>query len=118
MGRTRALPKTWVVSPAMRSSSRPLLTLRTRSTTAISNGSVVPLTLPSSTWPPPTPLSSGSADLRLLSTSLGPGAGQAIALGAGLDDVAVEGHPVDHGRHQSRVANRLCPFGERQIGHD
>ena len=44
--------------------------------------------------------------------------GQSIALGAGLDDVAVEGHPVDDGRDQSGIGDHLAPFGERQVRAD
>ena len=41
---------------------------------------------------------------------------QPEALGAGLDDVGVEGQPVDDGRHQARIGDDLAPLAERQVG--
>src|SRR5829696_1417186 len=43
-------------------------------------------------------------------------AGESVAAGAGLDDVGVEGEPVDNGSGQSRVGEGVAPFGEGGVG--
>jgi len=44
--------------------------------------------------------------------------GEAVAGGAGFDDVAVEGEAVDDGGAESGVGERLRPAGERFVGGD
>jgi hypothetical protein len=39
-----------------------------------------------------------------------------VGLGAGLDDVGVEGDPVDDGGDEAGVGDDLAPFAERQVG--
>ena len=43
---------------------------------------------------------------------------EAPALVAGLDDVAVVGDPVEHGRGHLGIAEHLGPFAEAEIGGD
>ena len=44
--------------------------------------------------------------------------GEAVGGGAGLDDVAVEGEPVDDRGAESRVGEGLGPARERLVGGD
>jgi hypothetical protein len=44
--------------------------------------------------------------------------GEAVGLGAGFDDGAVEGEPVDDGRAESGVGEGFGPAGERLVGGD
>jgi hypothetical protein len=48
----------------------------------------------------------------------GPCVGEAVAGGAGFDDVAVVGEPVDDGGAQPGVGEGLGPAGERLVGGD
>ena len=50
--------------------------------------------------------------------SRAPGAACAVTvgLGAGLNDVGVEGDPVDDGGDEAGVGDDLAPFAERQVG--
>ncbi len=43
---------------------------------------------------------------------------ESIALGLGLDDVAIERHSVDDRGDEARIGHDLTPLGERQIGSD
>lgn len=43
---------------------------------------------------------------------------ESVGLGAGFDDVGVEGDPVDDGSNQSGVGEHGAPFTERQVGGD
>ena len=49
---------------------------------------------------------------------LGLGVGEAVELGAGLDDGSVEGAPVDDGRAEPGIGERLRPPGNRLVGGD
>ena len=40
---------------------------------------------------------------------------ESVAVGAGFDDVGVEGEPVDDGGDESRVGDDLVPFAEWQV---
>lgn len=44
--------------------------------------------------------------------------GQAVGVGAGFDDVAAEGEPVDDGRAEPGVGEGLGPAGEGLVGGD
>src|SRR5271166_6382073 len=50
-----------------------------------------------------------------LLSPLGPRRTQAEALGAGLDDVGVEGEPVDDGGDEARVTYHLAPLGKWKV---
>ncbi len=52
----------------------------------------------------------------LLSSSSG--AGEAVGVGAGLDDGAIEREPVDDGHAEARVSERLRPAAEGIVGGD
>ena len=54
----------------------------------------------------------------LNNASLGEGVREAVAGGAGLDDVPAEGEPVDDGGAQPGVGEGLGPAGERLVGGD
>src|SRR5947207_638106 len=43
---------------------------------------------------------------------------ESVAVGAGLDDVCVEGDAVDDGGDEARVGDDLAPLAERQVGRD
>jgi hypothetical protein len=43
---------------------------------------------------------------------------EAVGVGAGLDDVGVEGEPVDDGGAEARVGEGAGPFGECGVGSD
>src|SRR4051794_41754978 len=47
-----------------------------------------------------------------------PGAGQAVGVGAGLDDVAAEGEAVDDGGAEAGVGEGLGPAAEGLVGGD
>ena len=47
---------------------------------------------------------------------LGSCAGEPVAVGAGLDDVGVEGEPVDDGGCEAGVGEGVAPFGEGGVG--
>jgi len=46
------------------------------------------------------------------------GVGEAVAAGAGFDDLSGEGEPVDDGGAQARVGEGLGPAGERFVAGD
>ncbi|GGS91598.1 hypothetical protein GCM10010270_74720 [Streptomyces violaceus] len=46
------------------------------------------------------------------------GVGESVGLGAGLDDGAVEGEPVDDGRVKPRICEGLRPLSKRFVGRD
>src|SRR5690606_2550061 len=46
------------------------------------------------------------------------GLGQAVGVGAGLEDGAAEGEPVDDGSAEPGVAEGLCPAAEGLVGRD
>src|SRR6201987_807448 len=48
----------------------------------------------------------------------GLGGAQPVGVGAGGDDVGVEGEPVDDGGAQPRVGEGRCPLGEGGVGRD
>jgi transposase len=48
----------------------------------------------------------------------GSGAGEAVGVGAGLDDVAAEGQPVDDGGAEPGIGEGLGPAGKRVVGRD
>jgi hypothetical protein len=48
----------------------------------------------------------------------GLGGAQPVGVGAGLDDVCLEGEPVDDGSTQPRVGEGGCPLGEGGVGRD
>src|SRR2546430_2209484 len=48
----------------------------------------------------------------------GLGGAQPVGVGAGGDDVRVEGEPVDDGGAQPRVGEGGCPLGEGGVGRD
>jgi hypothetical protein len=48
----------------------------------------------------------------------GAGAGQAVGVGAGLDDVAAEGEAVDDGGAEAGVGEGLGPAAEALVGRD
>ena len=48
----------------------------------------------------------------------GLGGAQPVGVGAGGDDVGVEGEPVDDGGAEPRVGEGGCPFGEGGVGRD
>lgn len=62
-----------------------------------------------------------SVDCRL---ELNPGFGrrgtcpEAEAVGAGFQDVAVMGEPIEQSRGHLGIAERACPFAEAEIGGD
>ena len=43
---------------------------------------------------------------------------EAPAVGPGLDDVGIEGEPVDHRLAQALLGKHLGPFTEREVGRD
>ena len=45
----------------------------------------------------------------------GAGGGESVGLGAGVDDVGVEGEPVDDGGGQSGVGEGVAPLAERGV---
>src|SRR5215472_6269676 len=51
-------------------------------------------------------------------TAAGLAGGEPVRLGAGLEDVGVEGDPVDDRGNQARVGNHRAPLAERQGGAD
>ncbi len=61
----------------------------------------------------------GQVPRLLLSALSGSGTGfEAEAVVAGLNDVAVMGQAVEHGRRHLGVAKHASPFAEAQIGGD
>ena len=72
-----------------------------------------------------------SSDLApLIGANFGPGSGgfrgladglagaEPVGLGAGLEDVGVEGEPVDDRGGEAGVGEHGSPFAERQVGRD
>jgi hypothetical protein len=53
-----------------------------------------------------------------LASSGGAGGAEPVALGAGLDDVGVEGEPVDDGGDEARLGDDRAPLAERQVRRD
>jgi hypothetical protein len=41
---------------------------------------------------------------------------ESVAAGAGLDDVGVEGEPIDHGCGEPGIGEGVAPFGEGRVG--
>ena len=64
----------------------------------------------------PSRVGPGSAGGGLLGE--GPGVGEPVGLGAGLDDRAVEGEPIDDGRAKTWVGERLRSAAEGLVGGD
>jgi len=69
------------------------------------------LTPSPSAWPLPTQTFSGCVESdRCLGASFGLGRAQPEAVGSGLDDMGVEGEPVNNGGDESGITNHLTPL--------
>ena len=61
-------------------------------------------------------LGGGVGGSGCLAAGAGFGGAEAVAVGAGLDDVGVEGEPVDDGGDEAGVGDDGAPLAEREVG--